>query len=125
MKKFFVYTFILVLAISLSSCSSAKYSQEDMEAAVKTARGEAYDIGYKKGFEFGYAEGYVGGLNGDNMNVFSEQDEENENIVYFIVGGVKKYHDGDCPYLQGKQLSTFQDASEAEAAGFEPCSTCL
>lgn len=119
-KVIIVLATLICLFTLLTSCNT----EEQIDSVQETA----YDIGYDKGYDFGYAAGYVDSANGENMNVFSEIDNENmdDNLVFFIVGSEKKiYHKNSCTKLIGKQYSYFENAEIAEAAGFDPCSECL
>lgn len=120
MKRILITLFISIsMLFSFSSCNTGEDVDEAQEAA--------YDIGYNKGYEFGYAAGYVDSANGKNINVFSEieEDDMNEDMVFFIVGNDKKiYHTIKCSELEGKQYSYFKTIEEAESAGFDSCDLC-
>ncbi len=125
MKKFAAIFISMCMLFSLSAC----YTEDDLKDAEQSGYDSGYDTGYNEGYDIGYDEGYNEAKSeypsdDDDNNDYTPDDGITDSSVFVTRTG-DKYHTPYCRYVQGKNdLSYYDSAAEAEAAGYSPCSVC-
>ena len=128
-----------IMCILLVGCSIPKYTEQDCNSAKDTAYQEGYDEGHEDGYSEGYDQGKEDGYDEGKEDGFAEDLSSPDNYegntysvgqpgassVYVTPSG-SKYHQSWCRYVANKtNLSYYNSASEAEAAGYDACSVCF
>lgn len=115
-------------------------SQELYSPFIDEARQEGYDegyeVGYDEGRDIGYDEGYDEGyeyvkdialdyFEGQNSNSDVKSTNNAPEGTVFVTPSGEKYHRNGCQYISGKyNLTGYDSAADAAAAGYKPCSVC-
>lgn len=88
---------------------------------------EGYDQGKEDGYDEGKEDGFAEDLssynNGEDNT--ASVDQPGASAVYVTPSG-SSYHQSWCRYVKNKtNLSYYNNASEAESAGYDACSVCF
>lgn len=125
---------IIIILLIASICTGYLGSEYIYNEGYKTGYSKGKDAGYGVGYTKGHSEGYKDAENDYNGNSSSSiiygdygtsyEDGITEYSVFVTPSG-EKYHTEYCRYIEGKSnLSYYDSASDAAAAGYEPCSVC-
>ena len=132
----------VVIAVIITLLLSAAIAYLGGQSVVHEAYDRGYDAGYDDGKSDGYDTGKTEGYN-DGFNVAKEYFQNNNSSnalapndgitstdeapagTVFVTKTGDKYHENGCQYISGKHnLTAYSSASEAENAGYSPCSVC-
>lgn len=135
-KSYRLKHLIVAIVLSLVVAVAVTYliTQEICKSSYSEARQSGYNEGYEVGYDEGYSAaedsydnydtGYLGPYTGGDDYGTSYEDGITEYSVFVTPSG-EKYHTEYCRYIEGKSnLSYYDSASDAAAAGYEPCSVC-
>lgn len=135
---FFATVFIFFGILIFTNHQEMWYTASEVNL-LNDAHTQSYDEGYDKGYEDGKIDGYNDCLSAvrnhpENFITNNSNASQNNEILstseapdsyVFVTPSGSKYHKDGCQYINGRyDLSYFENADEAEANGYSPCSVC-